>query len=903
MIRRGIRRVFALAPWARPREADDVDDEIRAHFALRADQLRARGLTEEEARREAERRFGDLEPGRRQMHAAATARNRSVRLGEQLDSLLLDLRYAVRGLVNAPAFSAGVIVTLALGVGLNAAVFRVLDRLLLREPAGIAKASGLLHVVAVPVRPGAFPRDRFSYPQAAAVAATSAFTSSAIYTVPRVDTLSDAREALTSTVGPNYFEIAGVRPAIGRLFSSEELRPLAGIRSIVISYGFWQRELGGDPAALGRAINFAGAAYTIVGVAQRDFAGVDLNPVDIWIPLGVGRFGRGTINNVEIPWYEIRMTAPLSMVARLRDGASARAAESEASARLAADARESGAGGVSAAPSAAIRSFAELQRAGASVNGVEVLTRIAGVSALVLLLACANVTNLLLLRSRRRRREIAVRLAMGMSRARLMRQVASEVALLAVIGGSVAALLSSWAAGGLRASLFPAGRWTERQDDPRVLLFVGGLSLLVAALVALVPVIDADSTDVGVALKGTDRGGRTRGVGVREALVVVQTSLSIVLLVGTGLFVRSLQRLSEVDLGMKPAALVTVHLDRFGGRRPVGPVERDLPSITDLEPLVRSWPSVVATSKTTHPLFGSTTALGLSIPGNDDLDAPGESSPSIVGVEPEYFGVVGMRVRRGRAFTASDGPGAPRVVVVNNVMAARTWPGRDPLGECLKIGGRNAPCSRVVGVVEDLREDPSSSDAPRRYYVAQAQAPLAGPVQAVVVRTSSQSAAEAVAATLRGVTVAGRAPTIDVVEHRVDAHLRLWRIGTALFGSFGLLALLLAAVGLTSVLLYSVGERVREIGVRMAVGASRGTVVVSVFRDGMSIVAIGLAIGLGVALLAARAMAAVVFDISVFDAFVYVGSAVVLVIVAAIGAALPAMRASRVDPVVALRVE
>jgi predicted permease len=904
MIRDGIRRVFALTPWARRRPTDDVDEEIRAHFDLRVDQLRARGLSDEQARVEAARRFGSLESSRRQMHEAAAVRNRRLRLREQLDAFMLDARYALRGLVNAPAFSAGVIITLALGVGVNAAVFRVLDRLLLREPAGIVDASRLLHVVTVPATPDGFPRERFSYPQAKAVAATSTFASSAIYTVPRSDTLADGREVLTSTIGPGYVEIAGVRPALGRFFSENELRPLGGIRSAVLAYAFWEREMGADPAAIGRSITFSGATYRVIGVAQRDFAGVDLNPVDLWIPLGVGRFGRGTIDGREIPWYEIRMTAPLSMVARLREGASVHAVQSEAQARLAADAMAEGSMTRRAAPSVAIRTFAEMQRAGPSANGVEVLTRIAGVSALVLLLACANVTTLLLLRSRRRRREIAVRLAMGMSRGRLMRQVATEIALLTTISGCFAALTSAWAAGGLRVSLFPTGRWTDSRSDPRVLIFVGALSILVAAAVALVPVLDADATDVGIALKGAERGGRTRRVGLREGLVVVQTALSVVLLVGTGLFVRSLQRLSAIDLGMAPAALVTAYPSRPISQAPrTAANRRDVPSIRELETLVRSWPGVVATAQASHPLFDATMSLSLSIPGNDALDAPGEISPVIIGVTPEYFRVVGMRVLRGRAIAPSDAPGTERVVVVNRVMAQRTWPERDALGECLKIGGRDAPCSRVVGIVEDLRDDPSAPDAPRRYYVPLNQAALAGPAQALIIRTASGAAATAVATRLRGVSVNDLAPTVDVIERRVSGHLRSWRIGTALFGSFGVLALLLAAVGLTSVLLYSVGERAREIGIRMAVGASRAVVVASVFRDGMTIVGVGLAIGVVVAVVAARAMSALVFDVSVFDGFVYAASALVLTVVAAIGASLPALRASRVDPVVALRVE
>ena len=385
---------------------------------------------------------------------------------------------------------------------------------------------------------------------------------------------------------------------------------------------------------------------------------------------------------------------------------------------------------------------------------------------------------------------------------------------------------------------------------------------------------------------------------------MLQTALSIVLLIGTGLFVRSLQRLSAIDLGMNPTALVTVFPSRPVTNRMVGAAEsRDVPSIRDLETLVRSWPGVVATALATHPLFDATTAVSLSIPGNDALDAPGEVSPVIIGVSPEYFRVVGMRVLRGRTIAPSDEPGTQRVVVVNRAMAQRTWPERDPLGECLKIGGRDAPCSRVVGVVEDLRDDPSASAAPRRYYVPLTQAALAGPAQAVIVRMSSSAAATPTAARLRGITVNDLSPTVDIVERRVSGHLRSWRIGTALFGTFGALALVLAAVGLTSVLLYSVGERAREIGIRMAIGASRSMVVASVIRDGMTIVALGLAIGLAVALAAARAMSALVFDVSVFDLVVYVVSAVVLAGVAAIAALLPALRASRVDPVVALRAE
>jgi predicted permease len=913
MIRPGIRSLFALPAWWRRRPTDDVDDEIRSHFELRAAQLRASGLTAAQAEAEVRRRFGPFEPARAQLHTAAAARNRQLRLAERFDALRLDVRYTLRGLWNTPAFSAGVIVTLALGVGVNSAVFRVLDRLLFRPPAGIADAKALLHIRAVPSSAtggsrSRAPRVTLSYPQAHALETVPAFRGLAMYTPPRIDTLADGREVAQSTIGPGYMELAGVRPALGRFFTDDELRPMAGIRSIILSYAFWQREFGGDRHALEQTVTFAGTTYRVVGIAAPPFAGVDLNPVDLWTPLGAGRFGHGTVNGVTIAWYELRGLIPLSVVVRLRPGVSAALATTQAQARLSADENAAGVGAQSGT-ALSVLTFAELQRVGRSATGVEILTRVAGVAALILVLTCANTTNLLLLRGRRRRREIAVRLAMGIGRARLARQIVTETVMLTGIGAGLAALASYWVAAGIRALLFPEGRWVDSGTDSRSLVFTGIVSLAVVIIVSLAPVLQSQRTDIGLALKGTWTAGRSRRGTVRESLVVVQAALSIILLIGAGLFIRSLQRLGAVDLGLDPSGLVaaSIYPDDRASLRPGSGLRTgtasDIPSIQDLERLARTWPGITATTLTTLPPFDATRGVGIVVPGVDDIDAPGETSAIITGVTPEYFTVMRLRLLRGRLIGATDSPDAPRVVVVNRTMAQRLWPSADPLGQCIKIGGENAPCSHVIGVVEDMRDNPAAPTAPRRYYVSLAQATIAGVQRTLILRASQQRDASAAAARLLRLTVAGTRPVVDLVQPRIDANLREWRTGTALFGLLGILAVALAGVGLASVLMYSVNERLHEIGVRMALGASGGLVVRSVLGAGLALVGVGLAIGVGVALLAARTMSAVVFDVSVFDGRVYLLSTLALLAVAVAAALLPSARAARVDPVIALRSE
>ncbi|HEX5435896.1 MAG TPA: FtsX-like permease family protein [Gemmatimonadaceae bacterium] len=534
-------------------------------------------------------------------------------------------------------------------------------------------------------------------------------------------------------------------------------------------------------------------------------------------------------------------------------------------------------------------------------------TRLVGVAAIVLLIACANIANLLLARAVQRRREIAVRLALGITRGRLIAQLFAESALLALMGGAAAILLAFWAGLLLRMLLLPGITWAGPPVDLRVVGFTAGVTLLTALLAGLAPAVRGSRADLGMALKagwrsGLGGGGATR---LRAALLVVQAALSVVLLVGAGLFVQSLVRARNVDLGVDAGRLIALT------PRPSAQSGSDtLPPAFDarmaeVAERVRALPGVAGvTTAAISPLLGEMSGPW-SVPGRDSLPRLPHAENY---VSPSYFSTVGTRIVAGRAFTPADRKGAAHVAIVNETLAHAVWPHEHALGQCIEMGMQSdaLPCTTVVGVAHDTHEMNVVEPAFMQIYQPLAQQPP-GPVRSrslIVRATGDPHRLVAPLRTLmRSEFPRGWTVRVTLLEAEIAPQLRPWRLGTMMFGAFGLLALVVAGVGLYSVVSYSVAQRTHEIGVRVALGARARDVVQLVLGHSVRVTLIGVGVGCVVAVAAGTLIASLLYDTSVHDPLVFGAVAAVLLAVAVLASVIPARRATRVDPMDALRAE
>jgi putative ABC transport system permease protein len=704
-----------------------------------------------------------------------------------------------------------------------------------------------------------------------------------------------ARSAKGLLVSGSYFRLLGVRPALGRFFlPDEDVEPL-GAPVVVIGHGYWRREFGGAPGVLGRHLDIGTRRYTIVGVAPRGFTGTELGAVDVWLPISSAqglRFGGADwATTVQSTWIRVFVrVAPGAPRERVEARATVinREAGEPRMARLQAT--------ISAVPLAAsIR---------ASTQGVtaRVAALLGIVSGLVLLIACANVANLLLARALRRRHEIAVRLAVGASRGRIVAPLLAESLVLALLGGAAALLIAQWGGELLRAVVFGDLRWEEAPVDGRVLAFTALAATLTGAAAGLIPAIQASRTQPSASL--TPRGTTASHGPTRAALVAAQAALAVVLLVGTGLFVRSLRNLRALPLGMQPDQVLLATMN-FG---PLGltPVEVDA-LFRRMEERVRALPGVgSAAAAVTVPGRGSYQGLVL-VPGRDSLPVPPGGGPFMNAVRPGFFATMGTRILRGRDFTEADESSKAPVVIVNETMARVAWPGEDALGKCVRLGSDSAPCAQVVGVSENSRRQDWIEDEIFHLHLPLAQAPDWMGARLLVVRPAAGGRAERLAADVRRVmqTAGANLPYAEVrpLAELYARELRPWRLGAMMFGAFGVLAVLLAAVGLYGVMALSVAQRTRELGVRIALGARRGDVMRLVVRQGVGVVALGTALGLAAALGGAGRVESLLFRVSPRDPMVFGGVAVVLLLVGVAASLVPSWRATRVNPSVALRAE
>ena len=876
----------------------DVDDEIAAHLEATTSALIATGLDPDAARAEAQRRFGDVATTRRAMTTSAMRQHGRVRRRDRLDAFFFDLRYSLRQLRRSPGFAASVIVTLGLGLGANAAMFGLLDRLLLRPPEHVREPSRVRRVyLQIPEDNRLATVTEVSYRRLTELqrGANEVMDLAAIVQNPLVaGEGEDAREIRGSLVSPNFFAMLGVRPHLGRFIDAGE----AGAQEVVLGFDWWRNAYGADSTVIGRTLRLGTDRFTIVGVAPAGFTGIDLGVTDAWLSALAARAIWTHLPAAE--WVTQHNFSFLGLVGRLRDGVSV----PQATDRLGAAYRQTlvlqGGESAKGADRAAAQLYPVLLQRGPERNDdTRVAIWLGAVAFVVLLLACTNVANLLLARAVDRQGEVAVRLALGVSRGRLVRQLLLETALLAA-GGALAGLaFAQFTQRALRA-LQLGGTGAAGGVDMRTMVFAVAMAVLACLLSGLGPSWFATRTDVRAMLSAAGRGIR-RSSKFRTALLVTQTALSTVLLIGAGLFVRSLVAGQSTRLGYDADRLIIMTLRNRSSEQIPGGTSS---IYRDLAVRARTVPGVVAAATTMQVPFSISGNTYLDVPGIDSVERLGNFR--LNGVGDGYFETTGTRIIRGRALTSQDRRGTPLVMVVSDSMARTLWKGRDAIGQCVKVGGPTYPCSEVVGVAENIHQYEIRQESSLQYWFpeSQEQGQNSGAF-GVLVRVDGDPArfAPALRTALLPALPAALHLTVRPLGTSVQRALRPWRLGATMFTAFGALGLLIAMVGLFSALAYAVSQRRREFGVRVALGARSTGIVRMVLAQGLRYALIGLAIGLAIALAAGGQLAPLLLGVGPRDPMVTFGVALALGVTATLAGLIPAWRASRVDPADALRSE
>ncbi len=874
----------------------ELADELRFHLETDTARLVAMGLPADEARRRAQISFGGVE---RVKEAA-----RDVRGLRWLDSLSQDALYAARGLRRSPGFTAAVVLTIALGVGANAALFGVIDRLMFRPPAFLREPSQVNRVDWYAVLAGRsdIPRLQTRRVRFDNIArATHSFDAiTGFYDQPEsVGAGADKADRVASEVTGNFFTFFDARPAQGRFIGTGDESVPAGAPVAVISYSMWRDGFGGRADIVGTTLQVGSVVRTIVGVAPDGFAGITDGPTpDLWIPADSRSF--------------------LKMVVRRKQGVS----ESAASAALtyallkswelerAVQLQERGCVPIEVArPRAAAVSLFPMRRPEAGPEA-RLIPWLAGVGAIVLMIACANVANLLLARALRRKREIAVRLALGVSRVRLLMQLLTESLMLAGLGGVAGLLLAHWGAEILRTLLMPAGADAPVVTDQRTLLFASCAVLAVGILSGLAPAAQALRQDLAGNLKSGVREGSYQRSRTRSTLLVMQVALSTILLIGAGLFERSMVHLRTHGLGYDVDRVLTAAINTHGTAL----------SDTAISLLTRRLEAEAATIPGVTRVAHGTTFAGfdqfqpLMASGGDDVNW---ALFRLHAVGPDFFAALGIRVLRGRAIEENDRESAPLVAIVSQTSARALWPGQDAVGKCLRVGlgtkgitddkiyiaPDTAPCRTVVGIAEDIKHESFVNDPGLQYYLPSEQ--WYNEDGGVVIRVSGDAAssAEIVRHRLQQMMPGNSEIVVTTMRDGLASKLKPWRLGETLFMALGGLALVVAAVGLFAVISYNVEQRSQELGVRIAFGAESGDVLRLVVAQAMRFAAMGLAAGGAIALGAGRWIRPLLFAESPGDPAVYGAVATVLIVLALVASASPAWRAARTDPNLVLRSE
>ena len=876
----------------------DLDDEMRFHLEQEARKLEPAGVPPTEAYRQARLAFGGLE--------RIKDDTRDMSGVSWIETLGQDLRYAVRGLRARPAFAISVVLTLGLGIGANVAMFGIVDRLLIRPPAYLRDPSRVHRVYLTTVRDGRDVTDGSTeYARYLDLARfTKTLDATAVLSAERfaIGVGEDAREMPVGVVSASFWSFFDATPALGRYFTASEDSIPAGTPVTVLSYGFWQARYGGSPDVLGKTVQVGPVPCTIVGVAPPGFVGIpDEGEPAAFVPATLYGYGVSSMRG-RVDYYDTYNWGWLSVIVRRKPSASIEATNADLTNayRLSWAAERAISPAVPTTDAARPRASAGpvvLDRGPNATPVARIALWIGGVATIVLLIACANVANLLLARALFRRREIALRLALGASRRRLFAQLLTESLLLGSLGGLGGLAAAQWGGAILRSSFIRDTATADVIRDVRTLLFAGMAALFAGVLTGLVPALQAGRADLAPTLKAGAREGTYQRSRTRTVLLVLQGALSVLLLVGAGLFVRSLHNVRAMRLGYDVDPVLYVSPNLRGLRLPA-PERAEL--ARRLANAARTIPEVESAARGISVPFWSTEGLGFIVPGVDSVRRLGRFTVQMASAD--YFRTMGTRILRGRAFTDADRADGPLVAIVSQGMAEAVWPGKDAIGQCIKIDRPTDPCRMVVGIAENIHQN-SLQVQRLQYYLAIEQL---RPEEAVVfVRTRGTATAytETVRRELQKLMPGAGYVTVTPMRDIIDPRQRSWQLGATMFLVFGVLALALAAVGLYSVIAYGVAQRTPELGIRIALGAGGRDIVRLVLGEGLRFAVIGVVLGGGVALWAGRWVGPLLFSVSPTDPAVYGIVAVVLLVSAALASAIPAVRASRVDPNEALRLD
>ena len=829
-----------------------------------------------------------------------------------MHAILRELKYAARGLRKNPGFAAIVILTLGLGIGANAAIFSLTDQVLMRalpvhDPAQLVLLDG----------PGAFQgrtynRMTFSYPMYADFRDRNEVFSGVLARFPTAMTLvwhGQSERVNGELVTGNYFDVLGVRSDIGRVFNAADDRTPGAHPVAVISHGYWLRRFGGNAAVLNQTVVVNGHPLTIVGVAAPGFNGVQVGSnADVMVPVMMKAQMTPTWNDLDN-----RRSRWLTVMGRLKPGVTAEQAEVQLNVVY----RQINQQEIETIPNTSesfrkrfVDKHLEVLPGGWGLSDLReqfsmALIMLMCMVGVVLLIACANVANLLLARTTTRQKEIAVRLALGAGRARIVRQHFVESLLLAGCGAVVGLVLAGWT-GTLLLAAMPgtdSSRALSAAPDARVVMFTLGLAAITALVFGIAPALHATRHAAATALKeeaGSVAGGG-RQARVRRALVVGQVAMSMLLLAGAGIFARSLYNLRSVDPGFQVDRLLTFSVDpTLNGYEP----QRTLRLYEDLQRELSAVPGVRSVSMSeVGVLTGNQWGMTVRIDGYQSKEGE-DMNPSVDGVGPRYFSTMGIPLISGREFREKDVQGAPRVAIINETMARRYWGDNSPIGRRMGFGRRQATDIEIVGVVRDIRSQQLREEAPRFVYIPYRQDESLTQLTYYVRAAGDESS---IASGIRQAVqrLDSNLPIFDLktMEVQVGESLFVERMVAALSVAFGALATVLASIGLYGVMSYAVARRTREIGIRMALGAERRGVLWLVLKEVAGLAVVGVIGGLAGAFYLTRRVEAQLFGVAPNDPLTLAAAVIMLLLVALFAGLIPARRATSIDPVLALRAE
>ena len=872
----------------------DLRDELALHRELIEQELLARGFSPQAARDAARRTMGNETLMREEA--------RGVWIWPWLEALRQDARFTIRSLRNSPAFSVAVILTLAFGLGANAAMFSVVDRLLLRPPPLLVDAA-LTHRVYLyrtsrgveAERSGQFRR------YIDLVRWTSSFSRTAAVSerTLAVGTGDAVRELPVAIVSASFFGFFEAPPVIGRYFTAIEDVPPVGAPVVVLSNAIWNAEFNARDDVLGAKLQIGPTVYTIIGVAPPTFVGLwSENPPAAFVSVTSFGGSRGRSDW----WSSYDHAIGITMIARRKPGVSVSAATADLTTAL----RRSYQTQIDEAPVAsmtleslrprAVVSSILAERGPESSSLSRVAAWLSGVAVIVLLIACANVANLLLARALRRRRELAVRVALGVGRARLASQLITESLLLATAGGVAGLVIAQWASALLHRVFLPGAAKVPVVSDFRTAVFAVTMTLAVGVFSGLVPGLQVGRVNVTDDLKSGAREGTHRRSRLRSALLIGQSALCVTLLVGAGVFVRSLRNVREVRLGYDVEPVIVVDINMRGVRLDSG---RKAALNQRLLDAAKNLSGVAHASLMKTVPFEGISSWPLFVEGIDSVDKFGEFD--LNGVSPDYFATLGTRILRGRGIDEADRANTRKIMVIDQAMGAALWPGRDPIGRCVRIGADSSPCTYVVGVAENIHT--RSLDDERGvfiYYLPVAQM-TPEDVGLYVRAREGIPLLEPLRRQLQKEMPGAAYVIVRPFSQIIGSETQSWRVGATALTAFGGLAVLLAALGLYGVIAYGVTQRTHELGVRMALGARGGDVVRLVVADGLRFVAFGMVLGGAISVAAGHWLTPLLFKESPRDPAVFGGVALTLLLTAVCASWIPAARAVRVDPRTALQ--